>query len=230
MADILVADDTRSIRNALSLILEEEGHCVRLASDGEETLSEYRRKRPDMLLLDIMMPKKNGYQVLKQIRREDPALPVMILSAKGSATDVALGLDLGSDDYLPKPFSNEVLVSRINAMFRRVDAMAKAPSLPKSKGGFDIASCHVDENLHVLVSADGRKHPLSLREIKMLRIFAEHPGEVIDRDFLLNEVWGYGYAVTTRALDQHVLRLRRKLGECESCITTARGAGYRYSY
>jgi len=106
MADILVADDTRSIRSALSLLLEEEGHTVRLASDGESALAEYHRRRPDLLLLDVMMPRKNGYQVLKQIRRDDPALPVIILSAKGSSTDIALGLDLGSDDYLPKPFSS----------------------------------------------------------------------------------------------------------------------------
>ena len=113
MADILVADDTRAMRNALSILLEEEGHTVRLAADGAEALAEYGRKRPDMLLLDVMMPVRNGYQVLKRIRSEDPELPVIFLSAKGSPADVALGLDLGSDDYLPKPFDNAVLISII---------------------------------------------------------------------------------------------------------------------
>ena len=228
MADILVADDTRSIRSTLSLLLEEEGHTVRLASDGESALAEYRRKRPDMLLLDVMMPKKNGYQVLKQIRRDDPALPVIILSAKGSPTDVALGLDLGSDDYLPKPFSSEVLLSRINAMFRRINVMATTEFKPKLKSGFDVASCHVDENRLVLIGADGSETPLSLREVELLRVLTSHPGELMDRDTLFNKIWGYDYGGTTRTLDQHILLLRKKLGNEGCCIMTVRGAGYLY--
>ena len=228
MADILVADDTRSIRSTLSLLLEEEGHTVRLASDGESALAEYRRKRPDMLLLDVMMPKKNGYQVLKQIRRDDPALPVIILSAKGSPTDVALGLDLGSDDYLPKPFSSEVLLSRINAMFRRINVMATTEFKPKLKSGFDVASCRVDENRLVLIGADGSETPLSLREVELLRVLTSHPGELMDRDTLFNKIWGYDYGGTTRTLDQHILLLRKKLGNDGYCIMTVRGAGYLY--
>ena len=228
MADILVADDTRSIRSALSLLLEEEGHTVRLASDGESALAEYRRRRPDLLLLDVMMPKKNGYQVLKQIRKEDPALPVMILSAKGSTTDIALGLDLGSDDYLPKPFSSEVLLSRINAMFRRINVMTTTEFKPKLKSGFDVASFYVDENRHMLISADGSEKPLSLKEVDLLRFLTSHPGKLIDRDTLFNKIWGYDYVGTTRTLDQHVLALRKKLGNDGSCIMTVRGEGYRY--
>ncbi|MBQ3098661.1 MAG: response regulator transcription factor [Kiritimatiellae bacterium] len=228
MADILVADDTRSIRSTLSLLLEEEGHTVRLASDGESALAEYRRKRPDLLLLDVMMPKKNGYQVLKQIRRDDPALPVIILSAKGSPTDVALGLDLGSDDYLPKPFSSEVLLSRINAMFRRMNVMASPEIKPVLKPGFDVASFHVDENRLMLIGADGRETPLSLREVDLLRILTSHPEELMDRDMLFNKIWGYDYGGTTRTLDQYILVLRKKLGDDGACIMTVRGAGYRY--
>ena len=228
MADILVADDTRSIRSALSLLLEEDGHTVRLASDGESALEEYRRKRPDMLLLDVMMPKKNGYQVLKQIRKDDPALPIIMLSAKGAPTDVALGLDLGSDDYLPKPFSSEVLLSRINAMFRRMNAMSVAESGTDAKTGFDIASFHVDDKRLVLIDGNGVETPLSLREVNLLRILASHPDEMVSRDTLFNEVWGYGYTGTTRTLDQFILRLRKKLGDDEFRITTLRGAGYRY--
>ncbi|MBR6587691.1 MAG: response regulator transcription factor [Kiritimatiellae bacterium] len=228
MADILVADDTRSIRSTLSLLLEEEGHTVRLASDGESALAEYRRKRPDLLLLDVMMPKKNGYQVLKQIRRDDPALPVIILSAKGSPTDVALGLDLGSDDYLPKPFSSEVLLSRINAMFRRMNVMASPEIKPVLKPGFDVASFHVDENRLMLIGADGRETPLSLREVDLLRILTSHPEELMDRDMLFNKIWGYDYGGTTRTLDQYILVLRKKLGDDGVCIMTVRGAGYRY--
>ena len=228
MADILVADDTAAMRTALSILLEEEGHCVRLASNGEAALAKYRAKRPDLLLLDIMMPKKNGYQVLKQIRKADPVLPVIFLSAKGSSADMALGLDLGSDDYLPKPFDNEVLVSRINAVLRRMNVMFSRDVGAKTSRDFHIGSFRVDVARHVLVGPDGREESLTGREIDLLCVFAAHPGVVISRDRLLNEVWGYCYTGTTRTLDQHVVQVRRKLGADEDCITTVRGRGYRY--
>lgn len=228
MSDILVADDTRAIRTTLTILLEEEGHTVRTASNGEEALAEYRAKRPDLLVLDIMMPKKNGYQVLKQIRRDDPALPVMILSAKGGATDIALGLDLGSDDYLPKPFDNEVFVSRVNAIFRRMDVMTLRDGTRKPETDFAVASYRVDTRRHVLVGADGEEKALTAREMALLRYLTSRPGEVVSRDELLNEVWGYDYTGTTRTLDQHVVQVRKKLGADEDCITTVRGSGYRY--
>ena len=227
MADILVADDTRSIRTALSILLEEAGHTVRLAANGEEALAEYRRRRPDLLLLDVMMPKKNGYQVLSQIRRGDPLLPVMILSAKGSSADVALGLDLGSDDYLPKPFDNDVLLSRINAIFRRMNAQA-SPQRAHGDSGFAIGSFRVDPGRHVLVDEAGHEEPLLLREIELLRILAARPGEVVERDRIFNEIWGYGYSGTTRTLDQYIVQLRKKLGAEGDCIEAVRGSGYRY--
>ena len=230
MADILVADDTRAMRNALSILLEEEGHTVRLAADGAEALAEYGRKRPDMLLLDVMMPVRNGYQVLKRIRSEDPELPVIFLSAKGSPADVALGLDLGSDDYLPKPFDNAVLISRINAMFRRMDAMSSTSRRrTKGRNGFAVASFWVDAGRLVLVAPDGGEEMLSLREIGILRLLVEHAGEVVSRDRLVNEVWGMEYSGTSRTLDQHVFLLRRKLGAEGNRIETMRSAGYRYS-
>lgn len=231
MADILVADDTRAIRSALVILLEEEGFTVRLASDGEEALAKYRERRPDLLLLDIMMPKKNGYQVLKQIRRNDPALPVIFLSAKGSSADVALGLDLGSDDYLPKPFDNEVLVSRIRAVLRRTQPVAAPSSAQASLAAaedFAVGTRRVDMKRHTLVDSKGREEALSVREIQLLRRLAAHPGEVAMRDVLLNELWGYSFAGSTRALDQAILQLRRKLGRDAACIETVHGAGYRY--
>jgi DNA-binding response OmpR family regulator len=228
MSDILVADDTRAIRNALSILLEEEGHTVRLASDGAEALAEYRKKRPDLLLLDVMMPKKSGYQVLRQIREADPTLPVMILSAKGSPADVALGLDLGSDDYLPKPFDSEVLISRINAIFRRMNVLSRPDVAPKAENGFAVASYWVDTGRLTLVAPDGSEEALSLREIGMLRILTAHANEVVSRDRLINEVWGIGYSGTSRTLDQHIFRLRRKLGADGGRLETMRSAGYRY--
>ncbi len=228
MADILVADDTAAMRTAISILLEEEGYCVRLASNGEDALAQYRAKRPDLLLLDIMMPEKNGYQVLKQIRRDDPVLPVIFLSAKGTPADISLGLDLGSDDYLSKPFDGEVLVSRIKAVLRRVNAMNSQDTGTKDATDFHVASCRVDVVRYVLSGPDGQETPLTAREIELLRIFATHPGEVISRDRLLNEIWGYDYTGTTRTLDQHVVQVRRKLGIDGNCIETVRGSGYRY--
>lgn len=228
MADILVADDTRAMRNALSILLEEEGHSVRLAADGAEALAEYRRKRPDMLLLDVMMPKKNGYQVLRQIRDGDPELPVIFLSAKGSSADVALGLDLGSDDYLPKPFDKTVLVSRINAIFRRVKVQSAQTQEQKECNGFSIASCRVDCGRLTLVAPDGGEEALSLREIGILRMLVENADKVVSKDRLVNELWGVSYSGTSRTLDQHVFRLRKKLGADGGCIETVRNAGYRY--
>ena len=229
MADILVADDTRAIRNALVILLEEEGHTVRLASDGETALAECKRKRPDLLLLDIMMPKKNGYQVLKQIRRDDPSLPVIFLSAKGSPADVSLGLDLGSDDYLPKPFDSEGLVSRIKAVLRRTQPTA-APAVAALAHGEDfmVGSHRVDMKRHLLIDSKGRGEALSVREIQLLRCLTAHPGEVAMRDLLLSELWGYSFTGTTRALDQAILHLRRKLGRDAVRIETVHGAGYRY--
>ena len=233
MADILVADDTRAIRSALVILLEEEGHEVRLASDGEEALSECRRKRPDLLLLDIMMPKKNGYQVLKQIRRDDPSLPVIFLSAKGSPADVALGLDLGSDDYLPKPFDGEVLASRIRAVLRRTQRMAAAPAAPAASHelgpGFAVGSHQVDPKRLALVGGKGREEALSLREFQFLRYLTAHAGEVVLRDTLLNTLWGFNFGGNTRVLDQMVFHLRRKLGKDAARIETVHGAGFRYT-
>jgi len=237
MADILVADDTQSIRNTLSILLAEEGHTVRLATNGEEALAEYAKHRPDMLLLDIMMPKKNGYKVLKQIRQNDPSLPIIFLSAKGSSVDIALGLNLGSDDYLPKPFDREVLISRIRAVFRRTRGMASpvAPVSPPSPArvpdvteDFEIGTYRVEVKRFVLVDAKGREEALSLREMQLLRRLVEHPGEVISRESLLNEFWGCSFGGSTRTVDQHVLKVRRKLGREADCIETVHGVGYRY--
>lgn len=228
MADILVADDTRSLRTALSILLEEAGHTVRLAANGDEALSEYRKRRPDMLLLDIMMPKRNGYQVLAQIRRNDPLLPVVFLSARGSSADVALGLDLGSDDYIPKPFDNEVLLSRINAIFRRVGAHAPVQDAP-GESGFAVGSHRVDAGRYMLVDEEGNEEPLTMRELGILRILAATPDRVVDRDRIFNEVWGHGYFGTTRTLDQYIAQLRRKLASDGDCLESVRGAGYRYS-
>lgn len=232
MTDILVADDTKSMRKTIRILLEEEGWGVRLAQNGEDVLAAYSEKRPDVLLLDIMMPRKNGYQVLGQIRKEDPSLPIIFLSARGSSADISLGLDLGADDYLPKPFDGAVLVSRIKAILRRVEN-ARQPQAPQTdpasreNGDFRIGSHLVDVKRYALVGPDGESEGLSAREIRILRMLASHPGEVVTRDMLISKLWGYATGVTTRTVDQHILVLRKKLGADASRIETVHGSGYR---
>ena len=219
MTDILVADDTKSIRKTIRILLEEEGWNVRLAQNGDEVLAAYSEKRPDVLLLDIMMPKKNGYQVLGHIRKEDPSLPIIFLSARGSSADISLGLDLGADDYLPKPFDGTVLVSRIKAILRRV-GNARQPHASQAE-----PVPQEDENF--CIGPNGESEGLSAREIRILRMLASHPGEVVTRDMLISKLWGYATGVTTRTVDQHILVLRKKLGADASHIETVHGSGYR---
>lgn len=232
MTDILVADDTKSIRKTIRILLEEEGWNVRLAQNGDEVLAAYSEKRPDVLLLDIMMPKKNGYQVLGHIRKEDPSLPIIFLSARGSSADISLGLDLGADDYLPKPFDGTVLVSRIKAILRRVGNArqphaSQAEPVPQEDENFCIGSHLVDVKRYALVGPNGESEGLSAREIRILRMLASHPGEVVTRDMLISKLWGYATGVTTRTVDQHILVLRKKLGADASHIETVHGSGYR---
>ncbi len=235
MADILVADDTKSIRSTLKILLEEEGWSVRLAQNGDEVLAEYSARRPDLLLLDIMMPRKNGYQVLGRIRETDPSLPIMFLSARGSSADISLGLDLGADDYLPKPFDDAVLVSRIRAIFRRLNGAPppqrregeSGAARQDEEGNFRMGGHVVDVRRYALVGPDGASEGLSAREIKILRMLASRPGEVVTRDSLISTLWGYATGVTTRTVDQHILVLRKKLGSDASLIETVHGSGYR---
>jgi len=169
----------------------------------------------------------------------DPSLPIIFLSAKGSPADIALGLNLGSDDYLPKPFDRDVLVSRIKAVFRRtvgasVNVPPQAPSAaepPKDveECDFCIGSHRVDVKRYVIVDRKGREEVISLREKELLRYFAAHPGEVVSRESLLKEFWGMNFGGTTRTVDQHVLNIRRKLGKDADCIETVYGIGYRYT-
>lgn len=234
MIDILVADDTKSILRTIRILLEEEGWSVRLAQNGDEVVAKYAEKRPDLLLLDIMMPKKNGYQVLSHIRQDDPSLPIIFLSARGSPEDISLGLDLGADDYLPKPFDNVVLISRIKAALRRVR------NIPLSQGAqtesaaascdpnFRVGKHVVDIKRYSLVDPDGGSESLSAREIHILQMLASHPGEVVTRDMLISKLWGYATGVTTRTVDQHILVLRKKLGTDARHIETVHGSGYRY--
>ena len=232
MADILVAEDYPATRSALRTLLKSAGHTVRFAVNGEEALAQVALKRPDLLLLDVMMPKKNGYNVLSEIRRTDAALPVILLTAKGEKSDVILGLGLGSDDYIKKPFDNDELLARVSAALRRAEVSA-APAAPREATSeaddFTFATFRVEAKGLRLIDARGRVKDLFVNEYKMLRHLARHPGEAVSRDELLKVLWeDETYFGTTHSIDQAICRLRAKLGPAGACIETVYRAGYRY--
>ena len=232
MADILVAEDYPATRSALRTLLKSAGHTVRFAVNGEEALAQVAQKRPDLLLLDVMMPKKSGYEVLGEIRRTDAALPVILLTAKGEKSDVILGLGLGSDDYIKKPFDNDELLARVSAALRRAEVSA-APDATREAapeaGDFTFASFRVEAKGLRLIDARGRVKDLFVNEYKMLRHLARHPGEAVSRDELLKVLWeDETYFGTTHSIDQAIYRLRAKLGPAGACIETVYRAGYRY--
>ena len=224
MAEILIAEDDASIREWVAVALEADGHSVRSAVDGAAALAAYAERRPDLLVLDVMMPKKSGYDVCQEIRRRDPSLPILMLTAKGTEADKVLGLGLGADDYMTKPFGVRELSARVTALLRRTYA---AETAGRSGTRFQIGGHVVDAAAATISSPEGTTEALTPHELALLRLFATHPGEILSRDRLLNEVWGYAYMGTTRTLDQRVAVIRRKLGADAPLVETLYGQGYR---
>ncbi len=226
MADILLAEDDAHIREWLPIVLEGERHRVRTAADGVAALAAYEKHRPDLLILDVMMPKKSGYDVCSEIRRKDPTLPILMLTAKSTEADKVLGLGLGADDYLTKPFGVRELCARVSAMLRRVrvDETARL-----AKDVFAVGSFQVDARRRMLIAEDGAEQELSALELGVLRLLVAHAGEILSRDRMLNEVWGVNYLGSTRTLDQHVSMVRKKLGHEADRIETIYGSGYRFT-
>lgn len=224
MADILLAEDDASIREWLPVVLEKDKHRVRAVADGAAALSAYEERRPDLLILDVMMPKKSGYDVCTEIRKKDPILPILMLTAKSAESDKVLGLGLGADDYMTKPFGIRELCARVSAMLRRVHV---AETARQAKAVFIVGRCQVDVRRRELTDGAGRKVELSSLELGLLQLLAAHPGEIIPRDRLLNELWGANYLGSTRTLDQHISLVRKKLGADANCIETIYGSGYR---
>ncbi len=225
MSSILIAEDDPAIREGLEAALQSDGHETRAAANGVEALARIAERRPDLLLLDVMMPGKSGWDVCAELRRRDPALPIVFLTAKGEEADKVLGLGLGADDYVVKPFGVRELLARVRAALRRAAAPSAADAA--AGGDFDFAGARVLAASLAVRAPGGAVSAITPRELALLRLFAAHPGQVLARDFLLNAVWGVAYYGTTRTLDQHVANLRRKLGAAARALETVRGAGYR---
>ena len=230
MTSILLAEDDATLRKALVLALRSEGYEARACRDGAEALAAYAERKPDLMLLDVMMPRRSGYDVCAEIRRTDRQVPVIFLTAKSGDDDQVLGLGLGADDFIAKPVKLDVLFARIVAVLKRARrAEAPVPAAPAAETGvFAFGGAAVDERRYTVRPPDGPEQPLTIRELGLLRTFAAHPGEVLSRDALLDAVWGVDYVAASRTLDQHIVQIRRKLGSAGAAVETVRGAGYRY--
>ena len=223
---ILIVEDEAPLAAGLSDLLAGEGYLPLLAADGRQALELFRRRRPDLVLLDVMLPEKSGYEVCREIRREDPRVPILMLTAKGEELDRIAGLELGADDYIVKPFGVGELLARIRAAFRRQRSLAAAGEEPEELAFADV---RVDPRRLELKKGE-RRHALTPRELALLRMFCSRRGEVLDRDTLLERVWGVRYEGTTRTLDQHVAQLRKKIEDDPAhprLLLTVHGVGYR---
>jgi two-component system alkaline phosphatase synthesis response regulator PhoP len=220
-AKILLVDDERSILDLVTAYLKPEGYQVYTAMDGPAALKAARSFKPDLIVLDIMLPGMDGVEVLSQLRRES-GVYVILLTAKAEETDKIVGLSVGADDYLTKPFSPRELVARIKAALRR---LRPGQALPE-QSVLAFPHLRIDTGSR-RVSVDDRPIELTSIEFELLRALAEHAGRVLSREQLLEKVWGYDYYGEIRVVDVHVGHIRRKLGD-DRFITTVRGAGYRF--
>jgi len=220
---VLVVEDDLSILTGLSLNLRYEGYEVLQAQDGIKGLQLAVDEDPEVVILDVMLPGMNGFEVCKELRRRGRDAAILILSARGQEHDKIMGLNLGADDYVAKPFGLKELMARIKAVLRRKGEIADAP--PVSFG--DI---QVDLGAQT-VTRLGERVVLTAQEFKLLRYFIEHPGKVLTRELLLEGAWGFGYEGTARTVDNFIRQLRLKLehdAENPRHFTTVRGSGYRF--
>jgi len=227
---ILVAEDDAHIRNGLRDALQDEGYEVVAARNGDQALGSFRQGDCALVILDVMMPGMSGFDVCREIRRRDNAVPILFLTAKSEEIDKVIGLELGADDYLTKPFGVREMLARVAALLRRSrrgGVGAATNSLPEV---FVFGGARVDRKRHVLEGSAGEV-PLTAREMQLVRVFYLAPGETLTRNDLLDRVWGVDYLGTTRTLDQHVAQLRKKMEPCPETprfLHTVHGVGYRY--
>ena len=229
---ILVIEDEPDLRSGLKHNLELEGYTVDTAADGREGLRKAREGKAALVLLDLMLPLMSGLEVLRHLREIGREIPVIIISAKGQDRDKVQGLELGADDYLTKPFGLSELTARIRAVLRRTQAGAKAGVGDRSTtaGVMKFPELVVDWRRFTIVR-DGEETQLSRYEAEILRMLIEHRGEVVSRQDLLRKVWGYVHLPTTRTVDNHIARLRKKLErdvEKPVHVVTVHGLGYRF--
>lgn len=224
---LLLVEDDRTLRQALTFNLTREGYEVTAAADGETALEAARNERLDLILLDVMLPGMSGVEVLRVLRREGVSTPVIILSAKGDEIDRVVGLKVGADDYVAKPFSRPELLARIEAVLRR---QRRQSDEPEHREQLAFGNVRIDVARRE-VSVDGEQIHLTTKEFDLLAHLAGSPGRIFTRDQLLTRIWGYDYAGDGRTVDVHVSWLRGKLrgADGHNYFRTVRGVGYAFS-
>ena len=223
---ILIVEDDPHILLGLEEVLKSDGFEVAACHRGDQAVEAVSKYRPGLIVLDVMLPGKSGYDICRELRGKKIATPILMLTAKGQEIDKVVGLDLGADDYVTKPFGVRELLARIHALLRRVAKPAESDSADTV---FQIGSATVDPRTFQLKRGKVVEE-LTAKELKLLQLFHDCPGEVLSRDRLLNAVWGYNYYGTTRTLDQVIVQLRKKLGDNGSepkHLLTVHGVGYK---
>jgi DNA-binding response OmpR family regulator len=223
MARILIIEDETPMRTALKDVVEAEGYRALTAADGESGLKRAIEEKPDLILLDIMMPRLDGYEVCAELRRLANPVPILMLTAKGQVEDRVTGLDAGADDYLVKPFSTEELLARVRALLRRFQKQSNAPLK------FKLGEVEIDLARQTATRGKKAIH-LTAKEFAMLRLMAESTGEPVTRERFLDVVWGYAAFPTTRTVDNHIASLRSKIEsnpDAPRWIKTVHGVGYK---
>ena len=224
MAHILIADDNKDITDILSAYVEKEGYVPVVAADGAEAVNMFNKYNPVLVLLDVMMPYKDGYQVCREIR-EKSEVPIILITARGEDFERIMGLDIGADDYIVKPFSPSEVMARIRAILRRVN---RGNSDDKNVLNISTLQINIEE---YSLSISGKKIPLTKKEIETMWILAGNPNKVFTRDNLLDSLWGIDYYGDSRSVDSHIKRLRAKIDKVdhpEWSIRTIWGLGYKF--
>lgn len=232
MPRILVVDDEKNIVELIKFNLEREGFQVAAAYDGLEALRQVKLQKPDLIVLDVMLPLMDGLEVCRQLNRDPETrnIPVIMLSARGDELDKILGLEIGADDYVTKPFSPRELVARIKARLRRLQQPG-ADERERDGGGRMVLGRLVIDQDRFEVLVDGERQDLTPKEFELLRFLAGEPGKVFTREHLLEKIWGYDFAGDSRTVDVHIRHLRQKLEKypgMSGYIETVRGVGYRF--
>src|ERR1039458_9714466 len=223
---ILIVEDDPHILLGLEEVLKSEGYETASCNRGDAALDAVAKHQPSLIVLDVMLPGMSGYDICKQLRAKKFAAPILMLTAKGQDIDKVIGLDLGADDYVTKPFGVRELLARIQALLRRSGSSA---SIQTEEKPFKIGEATIDPKTFQIKRGKATDE-LTAKEVKLLQVFHAHAGEVLSRDKLLNEVWGYNYYGTTRTLDQVIVQLRKKLGDHggePTHLLTIHGVGYK---
>ncbi|MCK4858998.1 MAG: response regulator [Candidatus Omnitrophica bacterium] len=220
---ILIVDDEKDILELLKYNLEKAGYSVLTAKSGEQALESVKKEKIDLILLDLMLPKIDGLEVSKILKRDNQTefIPIIMLTAKGEESDIIIGLELGADDYITKPFSPKVLVARVKAVLRRLEEKLESKKVIQIEGlSIDI--------LNYKLMLEGKPIKLTKIEFNLLRCLVTNPGQVFTRDQLLNKAWNEETFIGDRTIDVHIRRLRKKLKSASKFIATVRGIGYKF--